>query len=305
MRNDPPAAELGPVENESDIEAFLDVRARVDPEYPITRANFDDGRDRPDRLDVLAYLAGEPVGAAWANFPSSSSESEFMFVSVRVVPGRRRLGVGTALFRRVSEHARWHGRGELYTVTRDADSDTLDYLGKRGYAELTRMEDVAVDLAFVLPEEKPPSGVEIARLAPEHEHGMWEVAKEANPDIPSPDPFDAGTFEEWRRYELGPRVFRELSFVALEGAEVVGWATLGEDRAGSAQHFMTGVARRSRGRGVARALKLAQLHAAKGAGLRELRTQNDVANHAMRRVNERLGYRPRLAWIHLGGPLLP
>ena len=47
---------LHSVETEEDVGAFLDVRARVDPEHPITRANFDDGRDRPDRIDVLAVL---------------------------------------------------------------------------------------------------------------------------------------------------------------------------------------------------------------------------------------------------------
>jgi RimJ/RimL family protein N-acetyltransferase len=67
---------------------------------------------------------------------------------------------------------------------------------------------------------------------------------------------------------------------------------------------MTGVSRRARGRGIARALKLAQIRAAQAAGFRQLRTQNDVANAPMRRVNQRLGYRVRLAWIHLGGPLL-
>jgi GNAT superfamily N-acetyltransferase len=297
--------ELQPVETEAAIEAFLDVRARVDPVFPITRANFDDGRDRPDRLDVLAYLDGEPVGAAWANLPSTSSASEFMFVSVRVVPERRRLGAGTVLFARVSQHARSYGRSRLYTVTRDADRDTLDYLGKRGYVELSRMEQLARDLSHPLPAEPPPAGIEIVPLEPEHEQGMWEVAKEANPDVPSADPIVAGTFEAWRRRELAPLVYRELSFVALEDGVVVGWATLGEDQPGTAAgHYMTGVARRARGRGVARALKLAQMRAAREAGIRELRTQNDVANVAMRRVNERLGYRLRFAWIHLGGQLL-
>jgi hypothetical protein len=34
-----------------------------------------------------------------------------------------------------------------------------------------------------------------------------------------------------------------------------------------------------------------------------LRAQNDLGNAAMRRVNEKLGYRPRLEWLHLAGPL--
>ena len=66
---------------------------------------------------------------------------------------------------------------------------------------------------------------------------------------------------------------------------------------------MTGVRRDWRGRGVATALKRAQITAAQEAGLRRLRTQNDLANSAMRRVNEKLGYLPRLTWIHLGGPV--
>jgi len=296
---------LRPVETEADIAAFLDVRARVDPEHPITRANFDDDRDRPDRIDVLAWSGDEPVGAAWAMFPSSSAASEFMYVSVRVAAEERRQGVGTLLFGHVSGHARALGRGRLYTVTRHDDADTFAYLGKRGFVELTRMEDVALDLTAALPHgDDPPPGIEIVPLAPEHEIGMWEVAKEANPDIPAPDPIEAGTFEAWRRRELGPPVYRELSFVALEAGEVVGWATLGEDKPGSAGHFMTGVARRARGRGVAHSLKLAQIYAARDAGLRQLRTQNDLDNAPMRRVNERLGYQLRLAWIHLGGPLL-
>jgi RimJ/RimL family protein N-acetyltransferase len=67
---------------------------------------------------------------------------------------------------------------------------------------------------------------------------------------------------------------------------------------------MTGVARSARGRGIALALKQAQIAAARDAGIRYLRTQNDLANAPMRRVNEKLGYRKRYEWVHLGGPLL-
>jgi hypothetical protein len=48
--------------------------------------------------------------------------------------------------------------------------------------------------------------------------------------------------------------------------------------------------RDSRGRAVALALKQAQIAAAKEAGWSFLRTQNDLANAAMRSVNEKLGY---------------
>jgi hypothetical protein len=72
--------ELRPVETEADVTSFLRIRARVDPEYPISRANFDDGRGKPDRIDVLAALDGDDVGAAWAHFSAGNRASEFMYV---------------------------------------------------------------------------------------------------------------------------------------------------------------------------------------------------------------------------------
>jgi RimJ/RimL family protein N-acetyltransferase len=71
-----------------------------------------------------------------------------------------------------------------------------------------------------------------------------------------------------------------------------------------ADHWMTGVARSARGRGVALALKQAQIAAAKESGFETLRTTNDLGNVPMRRVNEKLGYERRTEWVHLGGPLL-
>ena len=53
---------------------------------------------------------------------------------------------------------------------------------------------------------------------------------------------------------------------------------------------MTGVRRAWRRRGIALALKQAQIDAAKAAGLRRLRTANAVQN-PMLLVNERLGFR--------------
>jgi predicted GNAT family acetyltransferase len=68
---------------------------------------------------------------------------------------------------------------------------------------------------------------------------------------------------------------------------------------------MTGVARRARGRGIAKALKYAQIVAARQAGVRYLRTQNDLANAAMRCVNEHFGYERLFEWVHLSGPVRP
>jgi predicted GNAT superfamily acetyltransferase len=112
-----------------------------------------------------------------------------------------------------------------------------------------------------------------------------------------------GDFESWQERQFGPLVSRELSQIALDDGVVVGFGIVGRFTDDTYQHWMTGVARRARGRGIALALKAAQIAAAKRAGLRYLRTQNDLANAGMRLVNERLGYVRRYEWVHLGGPL--
>jgi GNAT superfamily N-acetyltransferase len=74
-------------------------------------------------------------------------------------------------------------------------------------------------------------------------------------------------------------------------------------RARDANHDMTAVKRVWRGRGVAGALKRAQIAWAKGAGYERLVTQNEVRNEPIRRLNERLGYRLAPGRIVVRGPV--
>jgi hypothetical protein len=54
---------------------------------------------------------------------------------------------------------------------------------------------------------------------------------------------------------------------------------------------------------VAGALKRAQIAWAKERGYEELQAQNELRNEPIRRLNERLGYRPVPGRIFLVGPL--
>jgi RimJ/RimL family protein N-acetyltransferase len=66
---------------------------------------------------------------------------------------------------------------------------------------------------------------------------------------------------------------------------------------------MTGVKRRWRGRGVAGALKRAQIAWAKEQGFERLQTQNEIRNEPIRRLNERLGYRVAAGRVIVRGPI--
>jgi L-amino acid N-acyltransferase YncA len=292
-----------PVVGDEDVDTYLDVRNRVHPETPMPREAVLDQRRRPGNLDLIAELDGVPVGAATTDEFGGSPGGDLAYLTIRVLRERRRSGVGSALHARAASHARSLGKSRFYAVVRHDDADSLGYYARCGFEEVSRMQDVQLELADASADGAPPPGVRLLPLTAEHERGAYAVALEADADIPSGTPLSSGTFDEWRTWNFGPRTIRELSFVAVEDDRVVGYALLNHHDEDSAVHAMTGVARAARGRGIAQALKQAQIRAAKEAGWRFLRTQNDLANAPMRRVNDKLGYVLRFEWVHVVGPV--
>jgi len=298
--------ELRSAASEEDVSAFLAIRAAVDPDFPMTREAFDDERTTPGRLDVLALLDGRPAGGAFVERQFGDPTSSTAAISVRVLDSCRRRGIGARLLEHVARHAEGFGATELYAIARTEADDLLAFYAAHGLREVGRVQDVELFPSEVEVAADAPPGIEIVPLGAraELEAGMYEVARQADADVPAARRTRTGSFEQWRRRSLGSSlVERELSFVALEGDAVVGYTILGRAASGDATHWMTGVRRDRRGRGIATALKRAQIAGARAAGIPTLRAQNDLANAAMRRVNEKLGYRARLEWVHVAGPL--
>jgi GNAT superfamily N-acetyltransferase len=289
---------------DDEVDVYVEVRSRVHPENPIPRAVVVEDRKGQSHVDLIAERSGEPLGVASASSFGGAPDGDLAYVTIRVPREHRRQGVGTALHLRASEHAESLGKARFYCVVRNDDADSLAYYAARGYDEVGRMQDVFLELATAEVEPKVPEGMEIVPLSPELDRSAYEVALEADADIPTGEQHASGTFEQWSKHNLGAFLLRDLSFVALEDGRVIGYALLHQHKEDTAEHAMTGVARAARGRGVASALKQAQIAAAKQTGLTWLRTQNDLGNGPMRRVNEKLGYVPRFEWVHLTGPLL-
>jgi GNAT superfamily N-acetyltransferase len=152
---------------------------------------------------------------------------------------------------------------------------------------------------------KPPPGVRIVSRAeaPDLLDGMYAVAVEADEDIPGS--IGSRTFEQWRAQEIDkPSRRPELCFIAVYGDEVIGYAALDafSDRA---HHGLTATRRDWRRRGVATALKLAEIAAAKRAGFGRLVTGSEERNEPMRRLNAKLGFRPapEFGTVTLRGPV--
>lgn len=146
------------VESEADADVFLALRRAIDPEHMPARMAYLEHIKAPGRVDVLAELDGEPVGAAFVERHGDDPAGPEGWMSVRVLREFRRRGVGTALFRAVSEHARADGRTALTMSAQEDDADSRSYLGKRGFVEVVRMQESTLDLGLPPIRSRHPRG---------------------------------------------------------------------------------------------------------------------------------------------------
>lgn len=285
---------------------MLDITRRVSAE-PVPSAETLE-HDLASDADTLFLLASRGVKAVGTGVGKRSSIPGCLYAMARVVPERRRSGIGTALYAALSEHARRIGLRELVGRVHDGDHDSLDFVRKRGFREISRECRVALELAGAGDPSTPPPGVEIVSLAdrPDLVRSAYGVERESVPDIPAEEHLVPRPFEKWFAETLdGPGALPAGTFVALAEGDVVGYAGLtaldGTPR--TAENLLTAVRGRWRGRGIATALKRAQIAWAREAGFERIVTSNDEANAPMRAVNAKLGYRPEPDSILLRGPL--
>ena len=298
----------------ADLEAITGIVNAVTPDEPTSpdELRWAD-TTYPGGARFIAELDGRPAGATsagriWVRPP----EFDAWWATMLVLPDARRRGIGDALYTAVSGAAGAAGKIALHVPASEARPDGIAFLERRGFVEYERSKVVRLELAGLEPPVvDPPSGVAVTTLEerPDLVEGVWEVAREALPDVPAGDePMAAGDLAEFRARDVDRPAIPPGGFaVALEavGGRVVGYASLYvvSGPGSLAWHDMTAVARDWRRRGVAGALKRATIRWAIEAGLSALETGNDPANAPMRAINARLGFRPRPDEIVMRGPL--
>jgi GNAT superfamily N-acetyltransferase len=302
------AATVEPVADESGLAAWVGLHNRISP----AAVSVEEVRAYRAALagatHVLAVSGGEPVGAGFAARDPDQGARAAALAWIGVLPEAREAGVGSSLLAALGE---WVGAVGLDAVeghVEEDDAESLAWAGRRGFVEIARESWLTLDLGAVAPPAlDPPAGVEVVTLAahPDLLRAVYEVASEAYPDIPGHEG-DMEPFDEWVAADMsGPNDDPEGVFLALAGGEVVGYAKfhLPQARPGVAVHDVTGVRRAWRGRGIAGALKRAQLAWAKERGYERLETWNEERNAPIRRLNERLGFRLAPGRVLLRGPL--
>jgi mycothiol synthase len=294
--------------DEADEERTLAIYNAVWPWNSVTMAEVESfKRSMRDYSDFLALLGDRPVGSAAVGI--TPRRPDVAFALVTVLRGHRRRGIGTALYRAVSAWLDERGVERIDAPVPEDEAESLAFAAHRGFTEAERNSRLILDLTHVEPPPvDPPTGVRIVTWAerPELAPGIYDVACEAYPDVPGERDTTMEPFEDWLAHDMrGSGDLPEATFVALAGDEVAGYAkfSLTAARPNVASHDMTGVRRAWRGRGIAGALKRAQIAWAKEAGYERLETQNELRNEPIRRLNERLGYRPAPGRVVMRGPI--
>lgn len=208
------------------------------------------------------------------------------------------LEIDEELWRDASARARELGKSGLEVWTTDRAPEVVEFLEPRGYVEVRRYVISELDVAAA-PDPGPP-GLELVTFAerPDLAPALYELAQVAYADQPGRS--ESKISETWFQWGLAANP-PESYFIALDGDDVLAYGYLEHDD-GQWKNGFTAVAREARGRGIAGAIKRAQIAWAKENGVPALRTANEVRLEGMLALNRRFGYRTLYDEIVLRGP---
>jgi mycothiol synthase len=282
---------------DDDYEKWRAVRRAVEPGSRTLSLEELRASDSPERLLIIAVEDGDVVGCGLADRAETTGAGT---VIPRVLPGRRRRGVGSALLRALAEHC-----SGLHVSTLAAgvdDEGSLAFATRFGFVEVDREVQQLRAVGEEPAPTAPPAGVEV--IAASQRPDLWAACfetfgKEVLADFALYTPLEISA-HRWNADWGG-----DPMWLAMVDDEVIGCAGLIRDRERPerAENSVTAVSRAWRGRGVASHLKRRTLHWAARNGLEEIYTWTQAGNASMLRLNEHLGYHTSQTSISLSRPL--
>ena len=246
-----------------DMPAFVAVWNAITPEEPVTVESQRERLGRERRLSLIAELDGEVVGCGLAA-PSDSPERGV--AQPRVLPAARRRGIGRALLRPLIDHLEACGFEVASAFVDGNDEGSLTFAERFGFVEAERQVE-QVWTASPVDEVPPPAGVTFVTIAerPDLLRNAHPLGLEGWADMATATPVTI-SLDTWLDEEA---TFPEGSFVALAGGEIVGYSGLCRRPVeGTAEDGLTVVRHDWRRRGLATALKRAELAWASRNGIR-------------------------------------
>ena len=258
---------------------------------------------------VIERGDGQPVATAELGPGSFPRPDGAQSGSVAVGRSDRGKGIGSALLAVVEAEAARRKAPRILSGTSVAFAGALDWALKRGYKEIGRRIESYVDvksfdgrpLEEVL-DRVDASGIRLATITEllrgkdadateRFWRSLWEAEAPMWEDVPWATPTPHWPYEKFRGLVVDSgKTVQDATIVAFDGDTIAAFTLTGKQGTDRGYTWMTGTGRDYRGRGLATALKLRMLAAAKVAGLRAVLTTNDEPNKAMRGINAKLGY---------------
>ncbi|MGJ5832224.1 GNAT family N-acetyltransferase [Streptomyces ossamyceticus] len=261
-----------------------------------------------------AWLAsgpgGEPLGSAFLRLFTKEGQTHLAELELTVHPAERRRGVGTALLDAAVGAARSERRRSVVAQARQGSLGDA-FLAARGFRDVLTLTYARLDLADLDLDhvrrvaEQPRPGYHLtawAGVVPADLAETYAASRRAMDDMPMGDT-DYGTviWDVERLVAAAETIEKRgdslhtVAAVDSSDGTIVGFSELvlpagGE---GDGQHYGTAVLPEHRGHGLASKMKAeAVLHAHSLYPGIALLTDTAEDNASMRRVNDRLGYRP-------------
>jgi mycothiol synthase len=207
--------------SDDDYDAWRRVRMAVVPgERSASVAEMRE-QDSSDRLLLLASVGGTIVGSGLADRSDTAGGG---FVAPRVLPERRRSGVGSALLARLADHVATLGVGEVRSMVEDPGS--LAFAEHAGFVEVDRQVEQVRAVGDEPPPSALPDGVEVVTLDDRPE--LWPACyerfgREVLADFALFQPLRISA-EQWNASWAG-----DPMFLAVHDGEVIGCAGLDRD----------------------------------------------------------------------------
>lgn len=298
-----------------DYDTLVGIANANMPEYASTVGDWqhdDEHRDPRTKWNrLVAELDGEVVGfGSYWQLPFMYHPQKFS-ANIHIHPAHQRRGIGTALYERlVAELQRFDAlllRGNI----REDYGNSVGFATHLGFREEmreweSRLDIASFDLEAWAAQRQFAPGIAVKTLEelahdPERNRKLHALETELDQDIPSPDEMTLVPFEVWEQRIIGnPGLMHDAFLVAVDGDEYVGVSALWRSQADqSVSNGLTGVRRSHRRKGIALALKLANLAYAKRHDIPSIKTWNASNNRAMLSINEALGFVKQPAWVNI------
>lgn len=217
-----------------------------------SRLSTNDVREWVARADLendswLYEDDGLPAAVGWAE---STRGSDVAFGIGVVHPRWKGRGLGGELLQRSESRARAHGAARMHQVALGADPDAAALITARGYAEIRRFFEMAIEQT----QPPPPVDRKVETVTESDLRAFYDALDEAFQD--HWEHHSLGFEEWWERHAGNPNLDLSLWFLIRDGDDVVAVTRNEGNRNGGGYIGAIGVRRPWRGQGYAKALLL-------------------------------------------------